>query len=65
MIEKMGVNAGKVWTLLDQTGRQNVKDLKKSSKLTDKQLFAALGWLAREEKIALEEQGKDLFVSLV
>lgn len=65
MIEKMGVNAGKVWTLLDQTGRQNVKDLKKSSKLTDKDLFAALGWLAREEKIALEEQGKDLFVSLV
>lgn len=65
MIEKIGTNAGKVWTLLDETGTQNVKDLKKSSKLTDKDLYAAIGWLAREGKIALDDQEKELFVSLV
>ncbi|HHV85858.1 MAG TPA: winged helix-turn-helix domain-containing protein [Petrimonas sp.] len=65
MIEKIGTNAGKVWTLLDEAGSQNVKDLKKSSKLTDKDLYAALGWLAREGKITLVEKEKELVVSLV
>jgi len=51
--------------LLDEAGTQNVKDLKKSSKLTDKDLYAALGWLAREGKVALVEDGKELFVSLI
>lgn len=65
MVEKIGTNAGKVWTLLDEAGTQNVKELKKLSKLTDKDLFAAIGWLAREGKVALEEQEKELLVSLV
>ncbi len=64
MIEKIGINAGKVWTVLDEAGRQNLKEIKKATKLTDKDLYAALGWLAREGKIALEEVEKELFVSL-
>lgn len=64
MIETFGVNAGKVWSLLDEQGRQNIKDVKKATKLTDKNLYAALGWLAREGKIKLEEKDKDVFVSL-
>ena len=64
MLEKIGTNAGKVWTLLDEAGTQNVKDLKKSSKLTDKDLYAALGWLAREGKVTLTEDEKELFVAL-
>lgn len=64
MIEKIGINAGKVWTILDEAGRQNVKELKKATKLTDKDLYAAIGWLAREGKIALEEVEKELFISL-
>ncbi|NMB05090.1 MAG: winged helix-turn-helix domain-containing protein, partial [Bacteroidales bacterium] len=51
MIEKIGINAGKVWTILDENGRQNVKEVKKAAKLTDKDLYAALGWLAREGKV--------------
>lgn len=64
MIEKIGINAGKVWTVLDETGRQNVKDVKKATKLTDKDLYAALGWLAREGKVAMEEVDKELYISL-
>lgn len=64
MIETFGINAGKVWSHLDETGRQNIKDVKKATKLTDKNLYAALGWLAREGKINVEEEGKELFVSL-
>lgn len=65
MIEKMGINAGKVWTILDDNGRQNVKDLRKAAKLTEKDLYAALGWLGREGKVAMEEVEKDIFVSLI
>jgi hypothetical protein len=64
MIEKIGTNAGKVWTQLDEAGRQNVKEVKKSTKLTEKDLYAAIGWLAREGKIALEEEEKELYISL-
>ena len=65
MIETFGVNAGRIWSLLDEKGRQNIKDVKKATKLTDKNLYAALGWLAREGKIRLEEEEKELFVSLI
>ncbi len=64
MIEKIGMNAGKVWTVLDEAGRQNVKEVKKTTKLTEKDLYAAMGWLAREGKLNLEEEGKEIFVSL-
>lgn len=64
MIEKIGNNAGKVWTVLDEAGRQNVKEVKKTTKLTDKDLYAAIGWLAREGKISLEEVEKDLYITL-
>ncbi len=66
MEEIIGMNAGKVWTQLDIAGRQNVKDLKKATNLREKDLYAALGWLAREGKLCFEEEenGKELFVSL-
>jgi len=64
MIEKIGINAGKVWTVLDEMGRQNVNDVKKATKLTNKDLYAAIGWLAREGKIAMEEVDKELYISL-
>jgi hypothetical protein len=50
--------------VLDKEGRQNVKDVKKTTKLSDKNLYAAIGWLAREGKIALEEVEKELYISL-
>jgi hypothetical protein len=43
------------------------KEIKKVTKLKDKELYAAIGWLAREGKlnIAESEDGKDLVLSLV
>lgn len=64
MVEQIGINAGKVWTILDEKGRQNVKEIKKATKLTDKDLYAALGWLAREGKVALDSEEKEVFASL-
>lgn len=64
MIETFGINAGRVWSYLDENGRLHLREVKKATKLTDKNLYAALGWLAREGKIKLEEVDKDLFVEL-
>ncbi len=66
MKEKIGVNAGLVWTVLSENkGKANLKDIKKATKLTEKDLYAALGWLAREDKVNLEEADKEVFVCLV
>lgn len=64
MIEKIGINAGLVWNALNN-GSLEVKNLKKATKLTDKDLYAALGWLAREGKVQFTEEGKDLFINLI
>ncbi|MBP5681528.1 MAG: winged helix-turn-helix domain-containing protein [Bacteroidales bacterium] len=65
MIEIIGNNAGLVWTALSANNGQTGKGLKKATKLKDKDLFAALGWLAREGKIAIEDKGDDIVVTLL
>jgi hypothetical protein len=63
--EIIGTNAGVVWNILNGTGELSIKDLKKQTKIkTDKVLFAALGWLAKEDKLLFSEKEDDLFVSL-
>jgi len=63
--ETIGAAAGIVWTSLSTSGKMAVKDLKKAGKFkTDKELFAALGWLAKEGKLLFEEKESDLFVWL-
>ena len=65
MKERIGVNAGAVWTALsEKKGKASIKDIKKATKLTEKDLYAALGWLAREGKVNLEEADKDIVISL-
>jgi protease II len=63
--EIIGTNAGLVWNTLNETGELSVKDLKKQTKIrTDKILFSALGWLAKEDKLVFNEKEDELFVSL-
>lgn len=65
-IEIIGNNAGLVWNALSTKNGQTVKELKKATKIkTDKVLFAALGWLARENKVAIEESEDDLVITLL
>lgn len=66
--EIIGMNAGSVWAALNEAQTLGTKQLKKNAKLkNDKELFAALGWLAREGKVAFEESGddKEILVRLV
>ena len=63
--EIAGANAGKIWEALNEKGQLSTKELKKVAKIkTDKELFLALGWLLREDKVQTEEAEKDVLVSL-
>ncbi|MBD5321639.1 MAG: winged helix-turn-helix domain-containing protein [Duncaniella sp.] len=66
--ETIGFNAGLVWAALNEAETVDTKQLKKMAKLkNDRELYAALGWLAREGKLVFQpgEDGKELLVSLV
>ena len=64
-IESIGTTAGVVWTALSTSGKMSVKELKKTTKIrADKDLFSALGWLAKEDKLVFEEKEDDMFVWL-
>jgi len=48
---EIGQVAGKVWRTLDDQGAQSLAALKKSTSATDDLVVAAVGWLAREDKL--------------
>ena len=53
--EKAGETAGKIWNVLNGTEGLTAKQIKKATKLVDKDLFLGLGWLLREDKILLKK----------
>ncbi|MBR1426288.1 MAG: winged helix-turn-helix domain-containing protein [Paludibacteraceae bacterium] len=59
---KIGENAGAIWNAL-QGGALTTKALKKATKLKEAELNLALGWLAREGKVAFIE-GEELTIAL-
>jgi len=61
--ETIGINAGLIWQALEN-GELNVKAVKKATKLTEKDLNLAFGWLAREGKLNFSEVEGEMFVSL-
>ena len=60
--EVIGTWAGQVWNALNESGKLTVKGLKKATKLKEKELYAALGWLAREGKVSMYEVDADIEV---
>ena len=65
MIEKIGENAGRVYECLRGKGKISFNALVKGSGLKAKDADRAIGWLAREGKIALEMNKKEEFVTLL
>ena len=50
-IEEFGLIAGKIWWTLDTHGSLTQTDLMKKTKFKEDEFYAAVGWLARENKI--------------
>ena len=61
--EKIGKNAGLIWAALEN-GELEMKAVKKATKLTEKDLNLAFGWLAREGKVSFREEEKNLYIAL-
>ncbi len=57
--ETIGTWAGLVWNALNETDVLSLKQLKKITKLKDKETFAAIGWLAREGKVDVQTNPED------
>ena len=64
--EVIGYNAGIVWNALnDSEEKLTLKGLKRAARLKDKELYAAMGWLSREDKISIEEIDGELMIVLM
>lgn len=65
-VETIGLWAGATWVALsEKEGTLGVKALKRVTKLKEKELYAAIGWLAREGKVGIEEAENDVIITLL
>lgn len=53
---RIGLNAGKVWRILNEKGELSMFELCRELGLTFEEVAVAIGWLARENKISFREK---------
>ena len=63
-VANIGDTAGDVWKILDKEGPLTMAKLVKAVGGSRDVVMQALGWLAREGKISIEEDGRSRIVSL-
>ena len=51
VVEEFGLNAGRIWSVLNSCGPLSETQLMEETSLRDYEFHAAVGWLARENKI--------------
>ena len=61
---EIGHVAGEVWGLLSRDGGQTVAAIKKSINAPSDAVLAAIGWLAREDKLEFSMHGRSVKISL-
>lgn len=64
MIHEIGETAGQVWQVLNENGAITFPQLKKKVKTSEELLNQSIGWLAREDKLTMEKNGKSLRLTL-
>ena len=65
LVEQIGETAGEVWHVLLEHGQLTLTQLAKEVNAPRDRVMQAVGWLAREEKISIDEQARRRLVSLV
>jgi hypothetical protein len=63
-ISQIGQTAGEIWHLLDANGPMTTARLVKEIDAPRDLVMQAVGWLAREDKIDIEEESRTRVVSL-
>jgi hypothetical protein len=64
MIDSIGNTAGKVWKYLEEKGEANLSQLKKGVKADPNLILQAIGWLAREGKLSIEQKERQVTYGL-
>lgn len=64
IVAHVGETAGLVWKALAENGPMSMARLVKAVGEPRDTVMQAIGWLAREEKIVMEDQGRSRIVSL-
>jgi hypothetical protein len=64
MIHEIGEGAGEVWRYLNEHPSATLEQINKALKLRESLFSMAIGWLAREDKLSFEEEGKTMKLSL-
>lgn len=65
MQEEIGTTAGAIWKILHAKGELSLYQLKKQAKAEPPVFDWAIGWLARENKIAFSQKKRSIKVRLV
>jgi hypothetical protein len=58
VLETLGGNAGLVWSQLKEQTPLTVKEISNRTKLSANDVYVAIGWLAREGKICIDDSTK-------
>ena len=64
LVGQIGETAGDVWQLLDQDGQTKISQLVKQIDAPRDVVMQAVGWLAREGKIRIEEESRSRVIYL-
>ncbi|WP_289243108.1 MULTISPECIES: winged helix-turn-helix domain-containing protein [unclassified Methylophaga] len=64
MNDEIGEAAGVVWTFLNAQGETSASRICKETKLEAKLFQRAVGWLAKENKLLIKQQGRTEYLSL-
>lgn len=64
LIVRIGFVAGEIWMYLDKNKEATPIKLKASLGLSNTMLYLALGWLARENKVNIEQKDYSYIISL-
>jgi hypothetical protein len=56
VIGDIGYNAGKVWSVLNGKGSLEKERILEIVNISDGEFYSAIGWLARENKISMDNQ---------
>lgn len=64
MSNTIGEAAGKIWKYLDTNGPASVSKVTSETGINKSDIHRAIGWLAKEDKLAIEMKGRAETLSL-
>jgi len=64
MTDEIGIAAGKIWDYLQTVEKASPTKIAAETGLGKNEVQRALGWLAREDKLSLEQEGRSEYFSL-